>query len=65
MNNVQKIIKVTPKKKKKILTSAAENNNKLFNCRKKNSCPLKDKCLQKGVVYQATVLQKHTNQKDT
>ena len=50
---------------KTILNSAAENNNKLCNCREKNSCPLNGKCLQKGVVYQATVVQKHTNQKDT
>ena len=62
MHNVQQIIKWH---NKTILTSAAENNNKLCNCREKNSCPLKGKCLQKGVVYQATIVQKHTNQKDT
>ena len=62
MNNIQQIIN---SHNKTILTSAAENNNKLCNCRKKNSCPLNGKCLQKGVVYQATVIQKHTNQKDT
>ena len=50
---------------KTILTSAAENNSKLCNCIEKNSCPLNGKCLQKGVVYQATVVQKYTNQKDT
>ena len=62
MNNVQQIIN---SHNKTILTSAAENNNKLCNCREKNSCPLNGKCLQKGIVYQATVVQKHTNQKDT
>ena len=62
MNNVQQIIN---SHNKTILTSAAENNNKLCNCREKNSCPLNGKCLQKGVVYQATVVQKHTNQKGT
>ena len=62
MNNVQQIIN---SHNKTILTSAAENNSKLCNCREKNSCPLNGKCLQKGVVYQATVVQKYTNQKDT
>ena len=62
MNNVQQIIN---SHNKTILTSAAENNSKLCKCREKNSCPLNGKCLQKGVVYQATVVQKHTNQKDT
>ena len=62
MNNVQQIIN---SHNKTVLTSAAENNNKLCNCREKNFCPLKGKCLQQGVVYQATVVQKHTNQKDT
>ena len=61
MNNVQQMIN---SHNKTILTSAAENNNKLCNCREKNACPLNGKCLQKGVVYQATVVQKHTNQKD-
>ena len=62
MNNVQQIIN---SHSKTILTSAAENNNKLCNCREKNSRPLNGKCLQKGVFHQATVEQKHTNQKYT
>ena len=61
MNNVQQIIN---SHNKTILTSAAENNSKLCKCREKNSCPINGKCLQKGVVYKATVVQKHTNQKD-
>ena len=61
MNNAQQIIN---SHNKTILTSAAENN-KLCNCREKKLLPPQRQVPSKGVVYQATVVQKHTNQKDT
>ena len=43
----------------KVLNSNNNNNNqappKECNCRKKDECPVQGKCLQEGVVYQATV----------
>jgi hypothetical protein len=37
----------------------SDNNNQIppkeCNCRKKDECPVQGKCLQDGVVYQATV----------
>ena len=62
MNSVQQIIN---NHNKALQTSDAENNSKLCNCREKNSCPLNGKCLKKGVVYQATVVQKLTHQRGT
>ena len=40
-------------------------NTKLCNCRVKDTCPLDGKCLQKSVVYQATVQRKDTNIRET
>ena len=37
-----------------------EEQIKLCNCRNRTLCPLQGKCLQKGVVYQATVTQTNT-----
>ena len=40
-------------------------STKICNCRDKKSCPLKGQCLQKGVVYKATVEQKPSKKQDT
>ena len=42
-----------------------EKQGKTCNCRHKKSCPLKGQCLQKGVVYKATVEQKPSKKQDT
>jgi hypothetical protein len=44
----------------KILNKNAEKENEMANkiectCRKKDECPVENKCLQDGVVYQATI----------
>ena len=44
----------------KILNKNAEKENEMAtkiqcNCRKKPECPVENKCLQEGVVYQATI----------
>ena len=39
----------------KILSPPKEDNPKECNCRKNTVCPVQGKCLQEGVVYQATV----------
>ena len=41
-----------------------EEQIKLCNCRNMTLCPLQDNCLQKGVVYQATVTQTNTMRED-
>ncbi|GFR72572.1 inositol hexakisphosphate and diphosphoinositol-pentakisphosphate kinase 2 [Elysia marginata] len=57
MTNVKNII---TNHNKAILKSKENQNSteKLCNCRIKNECPLEGKCLQKCVVYQATIKQK-------
>ena len=35
------------------------------NCRNKTACLLQGKCLQKGVIYQATIMQSNTDKQDT
>ena len=40
---------------KKSNTPEQDQNTRMCNCRKKNECPLKGECLQKEIVYQATV----------
>ena len=35
------------------------------NCRNETSCPLQGKCLQKGVIYQATIMQSNKGKHDT
>ena len=41
-----------------------EEQKKLCNCRNRTLCPLQGNCLQKGVVYQATVTQTNTTRED-
>ena len=41
-----------------------QENQKECNCRKKNECPVENKCLQEGVIYQATV-ERGDNRTDT
>ena len=41
-----------------------EEQLKLCNCRNRTLCPLQGNCLQKGVVYQATVTQTNTMRED-
>ena len=41
-----------------------EEHIKLCNCRNRTLCPLQANCLQKGVVYQATVTQTNTMRED-
>ena len=41
-----------------------EEQMKLCNCRNRTLCPLQGNCLQKGVVYQATVTQTNTMRED-
>ena len=41
-----------------------EEQIKLCNCRNRTSCPLQGNCLQKGVVFQATVTQTNTMRED-
>ena len=46
-------------------TKVKESQGKTCNCRDKQSCPLKGQCLQRGVVYKATVGQKPSKTQDT
>ena len=65
MPNVKSIIS---SHNKRILKQETEKNKEPepeCNCRQKNSCPLKGKCLTKGVVYQATVTDAKRNQSQT
>ena len=41
-----------------------EEQIKLCNCKNRTLCPLQGNCLQKGVVYQATVTQTNTMRED-
>ena len=46
-------------------TKVKESQGKTCNCRDKQSCPLKGRCLQREVVYKATVEQKPSKTQDT
>ena len=46
-------------------TKVKESQGKTCNCRDKQSCPLNGQCLQRGVVYKATVEQKPSKTQDT
>ena len=65
MPNVHQIItahnKTVPDKQSK----PSENLSKECNCRQKESCPLRGKCLTESVVYQATVTRKDNQHKET
>lgn len=63
MNNMKQII---DSHNQTILNkSEQEEKKKSCNCRDKSACPLKGKCLQEGVVYQATVVQEQSKIIDT
>ena len=56
MPNVGSIIQGDNKKKLQECIMENENSSsKLCNCRKKDQCPLRGKCLEKNVIYQAEV----------
>jgi predicted GIY-YIG superfamily endonuclease len=63
MPNVKSIIS---SHNKKVLSATKpteqEQTDKKCNCRKKRECPLEGKCLQKNVVYQATVTTETTKE---
>ena len=46
-------------------TKVKESQGKTCNCRDKQSCPLNGQCLQRGVVYKATVEQIPSKTQDT
>ncbi len=46
-------------------TAINSNNNKTCNCRRKDTCPLNGNCLQKSVIYQATVTRQDNNTTET
>ena len=70
MNNTKQII---DNHNKRILNSSKHTDkstdnpvdNKLCNCRQKNTCPPKRKCLQSSVMYQATVKRNDNNTSET
>ena len=64
MNNIHQII--TSHNKTVINNEKSEvEQTRLCNCRNKTSCPLQGKCLQKGVIYQATIMQSNTGKQYT
>ena len=64
MNNIHQIITSHNKTVLSNEKSEAEQTRQC-NCRNKTSCPLQGKCLQKGVIYQATIMQSNTGKQDT
>ena len=54
MNNIMTIISYHNKKSLRQHNKCV-NEKIMFNCRTNNSCPLSNKCLQKNVIYRATV----------
>ena len=64
MNNIHQIITSHNKTVRSNEKSEAEQTRPC-NCRYKTSCPLQGKCLQKGVIYQATIKQSNTGKQDT
>ncbi len=42
-------------------TTSTTKDNKTCNCRRKDTCPLNGNCLQKSVIYQATVTRQDNN----
>ena len=64
MNNIHQIITSHNKTVVNNEKSEAEQTRPC-SCRNKTSCPLQGKCLQKGVIYQATTMQSNTGKQDT
>ena len=50
---------------KKLLQPDNTNTDKLCNCRKPTECPLDNKCLEKSMIYQATVTRLDNNTTET
>ena len=65
MPNVHQIITAHNKTVLHKQTKPSENPPKECNCRKKESCPLRGKCLTESVVYQATVTRTDNQHKET
>ena len=65
MPNVHQIITAHNKTVLDKQTKPSENPSKECNCRQKESCPLRGKCLTESVVYQATVTRKDNQHKET
>ena len=66
MNNVKQIINANNKKllrelNDNIETQPSQPAERKCNCRKKRECPLNGNCLQKLIIYQATVIRKDSN----
>ena len=56
--------KISAHNSKMLNPKVEQEDKKECNCRKKNECPVENKCLQEGVIYQATV-QRGDNRTDT
>ena len=65
MPNVHQIITAHNKTVLHKQTKPSENPPKECNCRQKESCPLRGKCLTESVVYQATVTRTDNQHKET
>ena len=69
MNNTKQIIdnhnKCILNSSRHIDDTADNTNTKACNCRQKNICPLKGKCLQSSLIYQATVTRKDNSTNQT
>jgi len=55
MENVKSLISRHNKKVLSRTTNKKDQKSSMRNCCNKNSCPVKSKCLQKNVVYKATI----------
>ena len=65
MPNIKQIIDGTNKEKLNSNAKSAPQNENACNCRKSEECPLQNQCLASGIVYQATVTETATKQKET
>jgi hypothetical protein len=50
---------------KKLLQQDKDTTNKLCNCRNKTDCPLNNKCLERSMIYQATVTRQDNGPTET
>ena len=55
MENVKSLISRHNKKVQSRTNNKKYQDSNVCNCRSKDSCPLNSKCLQKNVVYKATI----------
>ena len=70
MTDVKQIISANNKKLLReynvnIETQPNQPADRKCNCRKKIECPLNGNCLQKSIIYQATVIRKDSNTQET